>query len=444
MSIARFKRYFGYTFWTGLEAALILGLPRLVIFPVAAYLLGKEEFGLFIFSLGIVMMLGKAPSIGLAMGIIRHMAELKEGDRDILVSTAVRLCRIVMLAIVSVGILALGIVRYFWQTDPKIIWCLVPLLIHLYLWNLIDLRMVRYRVERRFALRTAWYSLLGILLFIVIPGAVLGGAVGMAWGYTVGFVVTHIILSWRQKTLFREYAYDVRLGALLKQVWFHVTVAAILGTSTGYTYRIILGIFHSYSSVAIFFGATSIIYLCLAPVNVLGQLLLSMLGGLTHLDDVGKRQKYMVLAGAVSIVVGASLMVLLAGPFVLSVMFPEFAKESAQILRWLVMVIPCSVTMSFCRPFIMKFGPIKLIPVLNFVTFAVHLVPAMILIPKFELRGTVISYHIGYVLSAISWLGGLVWTFKFSKGSKPEVKSCRSINGNSQAMESWNSSMKGF
>ena len=68
---------------------VFVGLSRLVIFPVAAYLLGKEEFGLFIWSLGIVMMVGKAPSGGLQTGVIRNMARLEEPVKDILISTGV-------------------------------------------------------------------------------------------------------------------------------------------------------------------------------------------------------------------------------------------------------------------------------------------------------------------------------------------------------------------
>ena len=158
MSIARFKRYFGYSFWVALEVAVFTGLSRLVVFPVVAYLIGKEEFGLFIFSLGIVMLIAKAPSAGLETGVIRHMAELPKPEQEVLISTGVRLCKIAMLATVSVGVVALFVARYFWQTDPKIIWSIVPLLILLYSWNLFELQVTRYRVERRFALRTAWYS----------------------------------------------------------------------------------------------------------------------------------------------------------------------------------------------------------------------------------------------------------------------------------------------
>lgn len=422
MTVEYFKRYFGYTFWVALEVAVFVGLPRLVIFPVAAYLLGKEEFGLFIFLLGIVMMIGKAPSGGLETGVIRHMAELEKPARDILISTGVRLCKMAMLVIAAIGLVVLGIVRYFWQTDSKIIWCLVPLLILLYSWNLFELQMVRYRVERRFALRTAWYSFLGMLLFIAIPAAMLGGVVGMAWGYMFGYLVTHILLSWRRRILFKKSRYDVKLAALLKQVWLHLTVASILALSSRYIYRIIVGIFHSYSSVAVLFGATNIIYLCIAPMNILSSLLLSILGSFACLEDVGKRQRYTVLGVFVLIVVGATLVVFFAGPFILSIMFPKFADESAQILRWLVMIIPCEAMIVFSRPFIVKFGPIKFIPVLNFITLVSHLVPAILLIPRLGIKGAVISYNIGYGLSAISYVAVLVRTFKFGHGSEPDIE----------------------
>jgi len=426
---AHFKRYFGYTFWVALEVVVFTGLSRLVIFPVAAHLLGKEQFGLFIFSLGIALMLGAAPSVGLATGVIRHMAELEASARGTLVSTSIRLCKIAMLLIVLIGIIALGIVRYFSQTDPKIIWCIVPLLILLYPWNILELQLVQYRVGREFALRTAWYSVLSMLSFIAIPAAIFGGAVGMAWGYMLGFVVTHILLSWKQKILFKRSNYDAKLAGLLKKIWLHISIASILSLSGRYIYRLVLGIFYSYSTVAIFFGATNILDLCMAPMGILSQLLLSMLSGFSRLEDVGKRQRYTVLAAAVSIGVVGPLIVLLAGPFILSVIFPDFANESTQILRWLVMVMPCLTVEIFSKPFVIKFGPIKFVPVLNFITLMGHLVPAITLIPKFGIMGAAVSYNIGYSLSAASWLGALLWTFKFSHKYKSDIEMLRSVEG---------------
>ncbi|MFH1370569.1 MAG: hypothetical protein ABII09_04705 [Planctomycetota bacterium] len=402
---------------------LAVGVSRLVIFPIAAYILGKEQFGLFIFSLGIVMMLGIAPAGGLVTGVIRHMAELEASARDTLVSTGIRLCKIAMLLIVLIGIVALGAARYFWQIDPKVIWCLVPLLILLYPGNVLELQMVQYRVGRKFALRTAWYGVLGMLLLIAIPAAIFGGVVGMAWGYMLGYIITHVLLSWKQKILFKRSNYDAKLAGLLKYAWFHLTVAGIFAFSSTYIYRIILGVFYSYSTVAIFFGATNIIDLCIAPMSMLASLLLSMLGGFTRLEDVGKRQRYTVLGAAMLIAVGAPLVVFFAGPSILSVLFPKFAGESAQVLRLMILVMPCMVVTSFSRPFIAKFGPLKFVSVLNFITLMAHLAPAITLIPKFGMKGAAISYNIGHGLTAVSWLGVLVWTFKFGRGSEPKIES---------------------
>jgi O-antigen/teichoic acid export membrane protein len=394
----------------------------LVIFPIAAYLLNKEEFGRFIFSLGIVMVIGMAPSGGLSTGVIRHLADFDGRTKDLFVSTGLRLCKIVMMVILLVGFVVLAILRFFGLADPKIIQCLVPLLIMLYSWNLFEYQMVRYRIERKFALRTAWYSFLSALLFIAIPAVILGGSIGMCWGYMFGFVVTHIILFWRRKILFRKSDYDAKLAVLLKKIWLHMSLASVLELSSRYIYRIILGIFYSYSSVTVFFGATNIIDLCMSPMGIWGRLLLSMLSGFSRLEDVGKRQRYTVLMGAISIAVGATLAVLFFGKFVLSVMFPKFANESVEILRLLVIVIPFVAVVLFSRPFVVKFGPIKFTPVLNGLTFIGHIVPAVILISKFGLKGAAISYDIGYGISAISYLVALVWTFKLSRKNDMKLR----------------------
>jgi len=75
---------------------------------------------------------------------------------------------------------------------------------------------------------------------------------------------------------------------------------------------------------------------------------------------------------------------------------------------------------SFSRPFIVKFGPLKFLPILNFMTLMAHLLPALILIPRFGMKGVVISYNVGHGLTAVARLGVLVWTFKSGRGSQFE------------------------
>lgn len=419
ISLPYIKRYFGYTFWVALEMMVIIGLPRLVIFPVAARLIGKEEFGVFLFALGIAMTIGHAPAAGLITGVIRHIADFEKQEKDVLVSTSIHLCRLAMLFIIAIALVAIFLVRSFLKIDLKVVWCLVPLMILLYSWNLFQLQMVRYRVERRFALRTGWCSIWSLLLFISIPSAIIGGVVGMAWGFMFGYVMAHVILSWRQRILFRNVPYDARKASLLKTVWLHMSIASVLGFSSRYIYRIVLGVFDSFSNVSILFGATNIISLFMGPMNVLSSLLLSMFGKFSRLEDVGWRQKYTILGVAISITVVSPILLLAIGPFLLSVMFPEFSVESIRVMRSILMVIPCVVISSISLPIIQKFGPIKCIPWLNFIILMSRLIPSVLLIPRFGLRGAVISYNVGFGISAVAWLVALIWTFKFYGG--PEV-----------------------
>lgn len=407
-----FKRYCGYSFWVALEVVIIVGVPKLVIFPLAAYFIGKEQFGIFLVALGIAMIVGVAPSNGLATGIIRNFTKLENSAKDILISTSVRLCKIAMSVVILVGLIGLAVAKYLDQVEPRVVYCIIPLLFFLYSWNLFQLQMVRYRVERRFAYRTIWYAILAVLLLIAIPLAILGGAVGMAWGYSLGYFFAYIILSFKQRILFKKSVYDSKYSGLLKKIWFHSTVASMLGTSSRYIYRIILSVSHSFSSVSVLFGATNIMDLCMAPLSVLSSLLLSMLGGFVYFSDVGKKQRCVVLFAGLLITICATFGVLCFGPLLLSLMFPEFAEESAQILRSIIMIIPCAVAINFSRPFVVKFGRIEILPFLNFVNLIAHLLPALIFIPKLGIQGAVISYNIGYGVNAITWLGVLIWTLK--------------------------------
>ena len=155
--------------------------------------------------------------------------------------------------------------------------------------------------------------------------------------------------------------------------------------------------------------------------GVLSSLLLSMLGSFSRLEDIGVRQKYIVLVVAVSIAVVSPILLLAIGPFLLSIMFPEFSAESIQVMRSILIIIPCVVIASFSLPFVQKFGPIKFIPWLNFINLMARLIPSIILIPKLGLRGAVISYNIGYGVSAVVWLVALIWTFKSCRASAVPV-----------------------
>ena len=419
---AYLKKYTVFAVWVGLEMVLFLGLPRVILFPLAAHILGKEQFGLFIFSLGIVMVVGHAPSVGLATGVIRSMAGLGDEDRQRLVAVSLFLCRVAMLVIVALGTC---VVIGLWVSgllDRGMALCLIPLFFFLGAWNLFDLQLVRCRVERRFDVRAKWFGFLSALLFLVIPAAIIGGAVGMSWAYGGAFCLAYAVLSLRKRVAVWPNPGDTVFRKTLTSIWLHVSVASALELSSRYVYRIMLGSFHSYADVSVFFGATNIIDLFLSPVTIIGSMLLSLLGGFVRLRDVGPRQKLLVLCAAVLICLVCVGLLMTGGRFVLQLLFPEFGDQSWTVLRGLILIVPCAVIVAFARPFVVKFGPVKLIPLLNLLVLVSHLLPGLILIPRLANKGAVLSCNIGYGLSAVLWLAALVFTMKSEEGSRSAIE----------------------
>jgi O-antigen/teichoic acid export membrane protein len=410
-------RYTGYGFWTGVEVAMFTGLPRLLIFPVVAYIIGKDNFGLFIFAFSIVMTIGRTPSGGLVAGVIRYMSEMDEPDRHYLVTTAIMLCRIAMGIVIIIGLFALFVARFVFHLKPELFWIILPLLFMLYSWNIFEVQAVRYRVERSFMVRAGWYSVLSLMLIISIPLSYFAGVVGMAWGYSLGFVIAQSILGYKQRILFKKLVFHAKKAKLLSHMWLHMSLALILVLSARYVYRIILGLFGTYSDVSLLFGATNVIDLCVAPMAILQLVLLSMFARYQTIQELGKRRQLIVFSAVFALMILSTSFVYFAGPFVTKLLFPEFAGESARILRSIVLVVPFSVIITFFNPFVVKFGDIRYVSALNFLTLLAHLVPALIMIPLWGIKGAVISLNIGYPISASGWLVAVVLTYRKATAS---------------------------
>lgn len=419
--IERIKRYSGYGFWVALETILFIGLPQLVVFPLAAKIVGQEAFGQFVFCLGIVMVIGSAPSMGLFTGIYRELARLEPTRQELLVQTGLGLCKLALGIVVGAGLAAVVLYQIFVGAQPGIAACLIPLLAFLYFLNLFQMHLVRYRVERRFAVRTAWFTILATLQFAGLVGAWLGGTIGLCWGYLAAHAIGYVWLSRQQGISLGRNPFDPDLAGLLKTVWLYDSVANLLLMSGRNIYRILLGLTHSYSDVSVLFGATSVLNCCMAPLTILSSLLLSLLSGFASLHEVGRRQRRTVLAAGIVIAIAGPIVTYIFAEPLMAILFPEFAADSAGLLKKMVWVLPLEVMISFSKPFVTKFAPIRVIPVLNGAVLLGHLVPSLLLVPRYGLSGVLISYYCGYAIASGCWLAVLVWLFRQRKAEPVRV-----------------------
>ena len=70
---SRLTRFAGYLYWSVADQVVMLGIPRLILFPILAALLGVDAFGSFVIALGIIQLVGLAPSNGLVGYVIRDL-----------------------------------------------------------------------------------------------------------------------------------------------------------------------------------------------------------------------------------------------------------------------------------------------------------------------------------------------------------------------------------
>ena len=95
----------------------------------------------------------------------------------------------------------------------------------------------------------------------------------------------------------------------------------------------------------------------------------------------------------------------LTGSFVTRNLFPQFGDESVQLLKILVWVFPSEAVSCLTRPFIYKFFPVKVIPIVNLLSFIAVLVLALTLIPNYGASGAAWTYVIVNFFTALLWVG---------------------------------------
>jgi O-antigen/teichoic acid export membrane protein len=405
------KRNLGYMFWTFAEQASVMAIPRLVFWPIAAYLVGKESFGVFVFAFAITSIIGMQPGNGLATGLLRHLSDYDEAGRRQLCGIAMRLCHRAMVIVVLAGLMLLAVLGSVPLLQRDVLYCLIPLTLSLYSENQTHLLLTESRFRRRFRARAIWFLVRSIFNVLTgILGATLGGLVGMAWGFTAGNVCVYVALRFRYRQWFKA-SYDEQKASVLKQVWLQITIAGIIAFAGPYLNRIILGSIHGFKDTADLVAATSVAYIFLAPIICISALLLSVISSYTSMHDLSKSAKMQLLAillfGTIICPIGLRLF----AAHIIHILYPGFGDESIRLLHILILLIISETVVNLCRPFVMKFGSVRLVPFINSVSLVATLVPALCLIPFYRATGAAWAIVVGSAVTGGLWMLSLVWIY---------------------------------
>ena len=395
------KRDIGYTFWVFTEQIACLALPRLLLFPLAAYIIGKEGFGIFSTALSVTLILGIQPQNGLGTGLLRYLPDYPDEKRPQFFGTAMRMCHPAMVIIVVVGLIGTVIAGSTKLVPWKVLNCLIPLILSLYPENQFWLILTENRFLRHFRNRAMWFTLRSFSSVIFgIIGALTAGAIGLAWGFMFGNALVYIAIRLKRNHWYQT-SYHRDMSIILKSVWLKITIAGILTVSIPHLNRIFLSLFHSFESVADLVAATSIVFIFLAPVQCFGMLVFSMISKYSSIKQVSSRGKTICLILLVFGVIVMPVVLFFTGPLILRILYPKFGEEPFQLLRIVVWMVPAGALISILSPFVMKFASIKTLPIINTITFVATMIPAITLIPAHAAYGASWAIVIGNSISAV-------------------------------------------
>ncbi len=411
MNFSKFKRDFSYVFWTLGEQFAYLAIPRLILFPLAALIIGKNDFGIFSTAFSVTMIVGMQPQWGLAAGLLRFLSGYSVEDQKKLIGTSLKLSDKAIAFFILCGTIIALILGLVGLVPFEVIQCLVPLTLSLYPENQFLLLLTEARYKRDFKYRTLWVAsrtLFSLLTGLI--GAYLLGLSGLSWGILIGNSVAYLLLYKKNSDLYKT-DYDNDMAILLKEVWLKITLAGILTVSIPHLNRVILSIFDSFESVSDFVAATSIAFLFLAPIQCFGILVMSLISSYRSIRDLSNKGKlYCLLMIAIGVIF-IPVILLLCGKIIISGLYPDFGEKPYELLKIVMWIIPSGALISILNPFVLKFSSIRSIPIINTVTFIMTIIPSCIMIPSSGSQGAAYAMVIGNSAAAILYIGFIIRVF---------------------------------
>lgn len=393
-------RHCTYLFWTALEQFSSIGISRLVLFPLVAYIVGKSEFGLFATAISFVLIVGSHPANGLAIGLLRNLSHYQDQQQNRLSSTAIRMCHKFLLYFLLSALVILVGVAVFGLIDTKTYLCLTFLSVSLYAENEFMLILTPLRYKRLFREQSLWSlaSALTVLVFGV-SGCYLFGVAGLAFGMmSANFLMCGVVAK---KYFEAGLGYDPEQAKTLRLVWVHITIAGMLVLAAPHLNRIVLRFYADNESVADLFAATGIAYVFIAPISNCGGLLLSMISKYKTVNEISGYVYKMLLGMIIGGAIAGMTLFWLTAPLMLRLLFPGFGDRVSDLFSILIWMIPANIVIALISPLITKFANVAWIPRINAAVLSVTLILMFTLIPRWGLEGAAWSIAIGNIIAAM-------------------------------------------
>ncbi len=408
-------RYFS---WTVLDQFISMGVPRLILFPILAKIIGVDTFGSFVLALGAILMVGLAPSNGLIGYIIRDLVRQKEQDQALLVRTTMALSLAAMIPIAMIYVFGSQMIASAFGDDPVVARLLPILALYLMLTNVVETSLAPYRVRRDFARMALIHGVQSALLFLAIPLYYAMGIPGIATAHFLAATITLCIVLWLERdVLLRKPLFSAKFAREAMKVWPALSVAAAITLSAGYLDRIFLGHWWPPSDpetkavVTTYFAAASMAALVSIPGTLLANLILSLLGRVMSVEQLTRRFYIRYILGVFASALAVFGIGLLIGPTLVRFFYPDVAREAVGLWPFVMLGFAIFNIGTLCRPFASKFLSPTVLPVVSIINFVARLTPLFLLVPTRGAMGAAQGLVIGSFVMSLMWAGLYVKNF---------------------------------
>ncbi len=405
----RLSRLSGYVFWTLFDQFCVIGLPQMALFPLLAYQMGNEEFGVFVLAIGFITMIGGSPSLGLQSYILRDAVNYPEHERFFMVRTMMVMSLIITVPIGLVFILGNSWIAETYRT-PLLARLFPPLGCYLIFFNVVETGLAIFRMLRQFHRMAIVHLCHNLLLFSAIPLYRIGGFDLLSYAWIISTFLTIILFVVMQsREIFRTPVFHWGFARAALQCWWPFSLSSFLTLSAGKLDRLFLGYWWPPEVVAGFYVAISIASVFILPLSLISGLILSLLSSKKD-QYFWKKQQYLLYGlGSTLCCVALCLLGMAIGTPVLQTFYPTLAQDALPLWTPVIIGIVIGALPVMLRPFITKFLPPVVMLRLITVSMMIKVGLVLALVPRYGASGAAFGVLLASLATSGLWLLTYAW-----------------------------------
>lgn len=400
----RLRRLLGYAGWTFAAAALPLALDRLLVHPFLSRGLGEVRFSALVWVLALINIVGLIGFNGFAILLMRDFATrpIDEGRRLFRTATVLTFGLTVVVISLTVAVA--------WPWMPGEVRAEAgPLLIGFACYGVVRavgmILVTHLRIRRRFkwvfVVRAVEAGVLLINLLVV-------GHESM-WLIAIIYIASMLLPLPLGAFAARDVVgpgrwWSTKAARWLMAGWFAGAAISLIDQAQVYIPRLLLGVLgEDFRDVGALYAATAVGVIFVFPVQMLSQLVLSLLGGKSSFVLRGRRGwQYLVLTLVFSVAVG--LVTYFAGRWLVRVLYPAQAQTALSFFHYIALTNGMLAVKQMIRPVLLKYAWLSTTVLWSGVALAVQLGAIFLLVPRYQADGAAMAMAISGFVGAVIWV----------------------------------------